>query len=79
VGEENWILFVSQIFKLIDIYIIWQTLLIILGVRYATGLSASKSFVSVAITVLIIVLIQAGLSYFGYVLGNLSITRPFFF
>jgi hypothetical protein len=79
VGEENWILFVSQIFKLIDIYIIWQTLLIILGVRYTTGLSASKSFVSVAITVLIIVLIQAGLSYFGYVLGNLSITRPFFF
>jgi hypothetical protein len=78
-GEDNFILFVNQILKLIDIYIIWQILLIILGVRLSTGLSTSKSLFSVALTAIIIILIQAGLSYFGYVLGNLSITRPFFF
>jgi hypothetical protein len=78
-GDSNWILFFSQFLKLVDIYIIWQVLLIILGVRLSTGLSSSKSSLGVILTVVIILLLQASLSYFGNVLGNLSITRPFFF
>jgi hypothetical protein len=77
--ESNWIIFVSQILKLIDIYIIWQILLIILGVRLSTGLAVSKSVLSVVITMIIIILLQAGIAYFSNILGNLSITRPFFF
>jgi hypothetical protein len=79
VGDPGWILFVGQMLKLIDIYIIWQILLLILGVRLSTGLNPAKSSGGVILTVFIILVLQAGLSYLGTVLGNLTITRPFFF
>src|SRR4030042_1001398 len=72
-------LFLGQILKLIDIYLLWQIVLLILGVRISTGLNPAKATVGVMITVLIILLLQSGLSYLGSVLGNLNITRPFFF
>ncbi len=78
-GDSGLLLFVSQILKLIDIYIIWQILLLILGVRTSTALSVSKSTIGVILTILIIIAFQAGLAYLGGLLSNLSITRPFFF
>jgi hypothetical protein len=78
-GDAGWMVFLSQILRLIDIYIIWQILLLILGVRLSTGLNSAKSSVGVVLAILIIFLLQAGLSYLGSVLGNLTITRPFFF
>jgi hypothetical protein len=78
-GDNGWLIFIGQILRLIDIYIIWQILLMILGVRLSTGLTTTKSSSGVTFTVLIIILLQAGLSYLGSVLGNLTITRPFFF
>jgi len=78
-GDAGWLVFVGQLLRLIDIYIIWQILLLILGVRFSTGLNTTKSSFGVILAVLIILLLQAGLSYLGSVLGNLTITRPFFF
>ncbi len=78
-GESGAILFVSQIFRLVDVYLVWQILLIILGVRLSTALSRSKSIFGVSLAVLIILLLQSGLAYGAGLLGNLSIARPFFF
>jgi hypothetical protein len=78
-GDSGWILFLSQILKLIDIYIIWQIILLIIGVRLSTALSLAKSSTGVTLTVAIILFIQAGLFYLFSLLGNLTITRPFFF
>lgn len=78
-GDSRLILFASQIFKLFDIYLIWQALLLILGVRLSTALSAMKSTFAVILAVLVILLLQSGLAYAASMLGNLSITRPFFF
>jgi hypothetical protein len=78
-GDTGWLLFVGQILRLIDIYIIWQILLLILGTRLTTGITATKSASGVILTILIIIALQAGFSYLGSVLGNLTITRPFFF
>jgi hypothetical protein len=78
-GEAGWLVFLGQFLRLIDIYIIWQILLLILGVRLSTGLNTTKSSVGVILTILIILLLHAGLSCLGIVLGNLTITRPFFF
>jgi hypothetical protein len=78
-GDSDWILFLGQILKLIDIYLIWQILLLVLGVRLSTALPTTKSFGGVILTVAIILVIQAGLLYLGSLLGNLTITRPFFF
>ena len=78
-GDSGWILFVSQFTKLIDIYVIWQVILLIIGIRVSTALSAAKSSSGVILTVVIILALQAGLSYLGSLLSNLTITRPFFF
>ncbi len=78
-GDSGWILFLSQFMKLIDIYVIWQIILLIIGVRASTALSTAKSSSGVILTVMIILALQAGLFYLGSLLGNLTITRPFFF
>ncbi len=72
-------LFFSLLLGLIDIYLIWQIILIILGVRISTRLSNAKATISVLLSVLVILLLQTGLSYLLSVLSKLTITRPFFF
>jgi hypothetical protein len=78
-GETGWPLLLGQILKLIDIYMIWQFALLILGTRISTGLNRSKSLLCVIISILVIFMLQVGIAYLGSVLGNLTITRPFFF
>jgi hypothetical protein len=79
IGDSGWILFAGQLMRLIDIYWVWQVILLIFGVRISTGLSSTKSSLGVILTVIVILLMQSGLSYAGSMLSNLSITRPFFF
>ncbi len=79
VGDSPGILFLGQILRLIDIYIIWQAILIILGVRLSTALNPAKAAFSAVLAVLILLLVRSGLAYASGLLGNLSITRPFFF
>ena len=79
IGDSGLPLFLTRILTLIDIYLLWQIVLLILGVRISTGLNPAKATIGVIIIVLIILLLQSGLSYLGSVLGNLNITRPFFF
>jgi hypothetical protein len=79
ISDSGLPLFLGQILSLIDIYLLWQIVLLILGVQISTGLNPAKATIGVIITVLIILLLQSGLLYLGSVLGNLNITRPFFF
>jgi hypothetical protein len=79
IGDTGLPLFLSQILKLIDIYLVWQIVLLILSVRISAGLSPAKSVIGVIITILIILLMQSGIYYLVSILGNLTITRPFFF
>ena len=78
-SDSGVFLFIGQILKLLDIYIIWQILLLILGVRISAALSVSKSTFGVILSIIVILCLQAGLAYLGSLLGSLSITRPFFF
>jgi len=77
--ESGLSLFLYHLVSLIDIYLIWQILLIILGIRISMGLTKTKATASVVISILVILLLKAGLSYLIGALGNLNITRPFFF
>ena len=78
-GDSGLLLFIGHILTLLDIYIVWQILLLTLGVRMSTALSVSKSAIGALVTIFVILALQAGLSYVGGLLGNLSISRPFFF
>jgi hypothetical protein len=79
INGSNLSIFFSHILSSIDIYWIWQLLLLVIGIKISSGLNSSKSILSVSITVLIILLIQSGFAYIIQALGNLNITRPFFF
>src|SRR4030042_2951921 len=70
-GDSGWLLYVSQFMKLIDIYVVWQIILIIIGIRVSTAISAAKSSIGVLLTVVIILALQAGLFYLAGLLGNL--------
>ncbi len=78
-GDSAGLLFLSQVLRLVDFYIIWQIVLLALGVRLTTALNPTKSVMSVIVTVLAILLIKAGVAYAVSMLSGLSITRPFFF
>jgi hypothetical protein len=78
-GDARLAIFFNQFLRIIDIYLIWQVILIILGVKLSTGLSKTKSSLTVIITILIILLVRTGLSYVILMFSDLSITRPFFF
>ena len=71
-------LFMAELLALVDIYLLWRLLLLILGIKAATGLSIGKALTSAVISLLIVLLLQVGLGYLGATLGSLSIVRMFF-
>ncbi len=78
-GDSGFVLFIGYLLELLDIYIVWQIILLIIGINISTALSFSKSVIGVTLVYVLILALQAGISYAISLLGNLSITRPFFF
>jgi hypothetical protein len=80
-ADAGWImLVVVGLLAQVDLYVIWHTVLLGLGLVTASPtLSRAKAVASAVIGVLVIVLAQASLSALGAGLSSLSIMRPFFF
>jgi hypothetical protein len=78
VGESSLNLFLSALLALVDIYVIWHVLLLIVGVRTGDGLSRSKAVGGVLLTVLLALCLQALLGFAAAKLGGMTIIRPFF-
>jgi hypothetical protein len=78
-GDSPALLFLGHFIKLIDLFVIWQAILLIIGTRKSSALSPIKSSLTVILVLLLILTIQAGIAYLMSLLGDLSITRPFFF
>jgi len=76
---SNWSIVLSSILGLIDIYLIWYVILLVIGVKVTTGLSAQKSIESVIITFVLITLLQVAVQFLITKIGDLSITQPFYF
>ncbi len=77
-GSENLGLFLTALFSLIDIFLIWHIVLLLIGVRISTKLPWIKVVIATTITMLIILAFQALLSFGLSRLGNLTVIRPFF-
>lgn len=71
--------YLIQLLSLVDIYLIWHTILLMIGARVATHISKKKAFFGVLITILLVVSIQALLIFGIGLLSNLTVSRPFFF
>jgi hypothetical protein len=70
--------FVSQLLARMDLFLIWNVILLVIGLALADGLPRGKAFMGVIIVMLIVLLTQAGLASLGSGLGGSAIQRPFF-
>ena len=70
--------FLSQLLGRVDIFLIWNVILLVIGFGIADGLSRSKAVTGVVVVMFIILLAQAGLGLLGSGLGGAVIQRPFF-
>lgn len=75
---SNLALFLAAFLALVDIYVIWHIILIVIGLRSSNGLSVSKAILAVGLTVLLVLVVQSLISYLTSSLGGLTIIRPFF-
>lgn len=78
VGEGNGPLFLGALLGLVDLFLVWQVALMVIGARAAEKLSTGKALAAVLIVVIVILLVQAGVGAVISSLGGLMITRPFF-
>lgn len=73
-------LFAAKLLALVDLYLIWHAALIVTGVRAGDGgLSRTRTWVGVAVTLLLVLAVQALLGYLGAQISNMTVMRPFFF
>lgn len=71
-------LFLGQILSLVDVFLLWNLLLLLLGLRAADSLTAPKAFLGALGVTLLALLGQAALGAAASSLGGMMITRPFF-
>jgi hypothetical protein len=70
--------FMSQLLTHLDIFLVWQIILLIIGFGIADSLPRSKAVTGVLVVVVLALLAQAGLGALGASLGGTAVQRPFF-
>lgn len=71
--------YLSSLLTLLDIYLVWQVVLLFLGARASSGLSRAKAFTAVLTAVVLVLALQALPGFIGAQLAGLSVNSPFFF
>lgn len=71
--------YVGALLSMVDIYLVWQIILLVIGASAGSGLKRGKATGVVLVSVLILLLLQAIPGFLGAQLGGLKVDRPFFF
>jgi hypothetical protein len=70
--------FFAQLLARLDVFLIWQVILLIIGFAVADGLPRGKAVAGVVVVLLLVLLAQAGLGALSSNFGGLAVQRPFF-
>jgi len=70
--------FLSQLLTRVDIFVVWQIVLLIVGFSIADSLPRGKAAAGVIVILLLALLAQAGLSTLTSGFGGMAVQRPFF-
>jgi len=70
--------FVSQLLTRMDIFMIWNVILLVIGFGIADSLPRTKAVAGVVVIMLLVLLAQAGLGALGSGFGGTAAQRPFF-
>jgi hypothetical protein len=73
------LLFARGLLRLVDLYLIWQIILLYLGATASSGLSRGKSFSGVLISMILLILLAALPGFLLAQFSGLNVTRPFMF
>ena len=71
-------LFLSKLLASVDVFFVWFSILLVIGLCVTDNLPAGKAAIGVAIVLLLVLLVQGGLGTLSASLGGMMITRPFF-
>jgi len=72
-------LFTRSLVRLVDIYLIWQIILLTIGASATSGLPRGKTFIGVFIATLLLLLVSALVVFLSAQVGGLNVTQPFIF
>jgi hypothetical protein len=70
--------FMTQLLTRVDIFLIWQVILLVIGLSVSDSLPRSKAVAGVLGVMLLVLLAQAGLGALTSGLGGTATQRPFF-
>jgi hypothetical protein len=70
--------YLAVLLALVDLYVFWHILLLVVGVRTGNGLAPLKTIGGVVFTLTLVLGLQALLSFLTGQLSGLTIIRPFF-
>ena len=70
--------FVSQLLTRVDLFLIWQVILLVIGFGIADSLPRNKALVGVVVVMLLVLMAQAGLGALTSGFGGMAVQRPFF-
>ncbi len=70
--------FASQLLSHLDVFLVWNVILLIIGFAIADSLPRTKAVMGVVVVMVLVLLAQAGLGALGANLGGTAIQRPFF-
>jgi hypothetical protein len=71
--------YLAALLALVDLYLIWQFVLLVLGARNTSGLKSGKVTGAVLVAVLLLIALRAVPGFIGAQLSALTVDRPFFF
>jgi hypothetical protein len=70
--------FLAQLLTRVDIFLIWQIVLLVIGLATADSLPRGKAAAGVIVVMSLVLLAQAGLGALTSSFGGLAVQRPFF-
>jgi hypothetical protein len=70
--------FMSQLTARLDIFVVWQIILLVIGFGIADSLPRNKAVAGVVVIMLLALLAQAGLGALSAGIGGTAVQRPFF-
>jgi len=77
-GFSSSVGFVSHLLTRMDIFLIWNVILLMIGFAITDGLTRGKAVTGVLVIILIVLFAQAGLGALSSGFGGLAVQRPFF-
>lgn len=75
-GNDNASLVLLSVLALIDLYVIWHLILLVIGTRAGSKLSLTRTLIGISITIILALAIQASIGYAAVKLSDLKIIQP---